>query len=302
MFKRCIYGSEEAPPADRFLCSRVAGRWILQWPSRPISFSEFERVNTTVLNSSDYSSIDRNRCIKLYGECREDLVSMHKSCTREKIIKNHGRMNAKVGKIAAAYSAGGDILDLAARFDFPPVNLLRGILIPKYGSTVIYSIFAERESPVALDSRDRKQYARAKSADADSLIAQKQSSVTADANEAAFVDYIRGLGIKLKTQADLVIEGSKLTPDVLFVDHVEINGEPVRWIDYKDYAGTPVSFLRQSNAKQAAKYQKAFGPGMMCYRLGPIEGLSIGCSLLSARVLPVEFLGEVCHHDNKKKY
>jgi hypothetical protein len=294
MFKRCVYGSEEAPPADRFLCSRVAGRWILQWPKRSIPFSEFERVNTTVLNSSDYSSITRTRAVKLYNECKEEHVSMHKSCTREKIIKNHARMNMKVGKIAAAYAAGGDILDLAARFDFPPVSLLRGILILKYGSSLIYSMFAEKASPAGLDPRDRAQYARACAADADSVIAQKTSSEIADANEALFVEWIRGLGIKLKTQSDLIAEGSKLTPDVLFVDHVEINGEPVRWIDYKDYAGTPVSFLRKSNAKQAAKYQDAFGPGMMCYRLGPVEGLRIGCSLLSAGSLPVEWRGEVC--------
>ncbi|GIQ99971.1 MAG: hypothetical protein CM15mP8_1690 [Methanobacteriota archaeon] len=35
------------------------------------------------------------------------------------------------------------------------------------------------------------------------------------------------------------------TPDILFLDHVEINGQPVAWIDAKHFYGADVSFQRK---------------------------------------------------------
>ena len=37
------------------------------------------------------------------------------------------------------------------------------------------------------------------------------------------------------------------TPDILFLDHVEINGQPVAWIDAKHFYGADVSFQRKED-------------------------------------------------------
>ena len=35
------------------------------------------------------------------------------------------------------------------------------------------------------------------------------------------------------------------TPDLLFLDHVTINGEPIAWIDAKHFYGSDVDFQRK---------------------------------------------------------
>ena len=37
------------------------------------------------------------------------------------------------------------------------------------------------------------------------------------------------------------------TPDLLFLDHVEINGEPVAWIDAKHFYGADVNFKERKS-------------------------------------------------------
>lgn len=81
-----------------------------------------------------------------------------------------------------------------------------------------------------------------------------------------------------------------ITPDLLFLDEVYINGVRVHWIDYKDYIGTKIHFLFSSNSGQSGKYTEKWGTGALCYHRGYVEGLVIpGASLLDARSLPVEF-------------
>ena len=50
------------------------------------------------------------------------------------------------------------------------------------------------------------------------------------------------------------------TPDLLFLDHVEINGEPVAWIDA---ISVDVNFQRKKIVKQAGRYVDTWGQALV---------------------------------------
>ena len=73
------------------------------------------------------------------------------------------------------------------------------------------------------------------------------------------------------------------TPDILFLDHVTINGSPVAWIDAKHFYGADVDFQRKKTKKQMTRYMDEWGSGAIVYRHGFSENLFIpGVSMLDA--------------------
>jgi hypothetical protein len=81
------------------------------------------------------------------------------------------------------------------------------------------------------------------------------------------------------------------TPDILFLDHVEINGKPIAWIDAKHFYGADVDFQRKKMAKQMNRYIEEWGSGAVVYRHGFSENLFIpGCTLLDADTLDLSRL------------
>lgn len=193
-----------------------------------------------------------------------------------KIVKNWPRMNSKITSLARKYAAGANILALAGKHDFPPLNLLRGILLHQGARPdVIFSVFARKGDPVKfLSERDLQQFHLAEEADASSVRSQREMGKAAQEMEDKFVEYVRGICPRIKTQDELVKSQTKefgravSTPDVLFDEAVLINGEKVKWIDFKSYTLTPVGPIWRSTHRQAEGYLAAWGTGALCYRGG----------------------------------
>ena len=83
------------------------------------------------------------------------------------------------------------------------------------------------------------------------------------------------------------------TPDLLFLDHVEINGEPVAWIDAKHFYGADVNFQRKKIVKQAGRYVDTWGQGALVFRHGFCENIHIpGTVLLDCGPLDLEPLNQ----------
>ena len=58
-----------------------------------------------------------------------------------------------------------------------------------------------------------------------------------------------------------------LSPDILLVDPVVINGVPIRWVDAKNYYGAHIVSKRLI-AKQLAAYVDEWGPGAVVFGMG----------------------------------
>lgn len=281
----------------------------INWTVRPVMRWIADKIIFWVQKSTNYAAMTEQKIGRLQeivdNICRslpgagfdiDQAIAIAHIAVKEKIIKNYSRMNTMIAKIALEYAAGADILDISDKYDFPPLNLLRGILIHRgFVTSEVYRVFANKDKPeTLLSGRDLEQYIRAEANDAESTFNQQATAKIAADNEFAVVDFFQSLGIRLATQDQLVKEQTEkyghaiLTPDILFLDTVFINGSRVNWIDYKDYIGTKVRFLFTSNRDQAAKYVNQWGSGAMCYHRSFVANVRFPKTiLLDAGTLPI---------------
>lgn len=274
--------------------------WFFQWPAKPIDQVVFNDIKAAVQQSTDYSiqkSTKLSNALKeKYPDIKKDqLRSIRNVCLKDKIISNYPRMNAKIRALFKEYETGTGILELSKKYDFPPLNLLRGILLRKMSSKEVHGVFRGNLIDV-LTQRDRKEFKLATQADAEAYINQIEVAEKAAHNEELFIKYFQSTGIRLKTQAELVAEQTAqygqpiCTPDILFLDPVYINSQLVTWIDFKDYVGTDAGFIYKSNREQIGKYVHRWGRGALCYSQGYIEGLEFtGAMVLDGGVLPIKY-------------
>jgi hypothetical protein len=123
--------------------------------------------------------------------------------------------------------------------------------------------------------------------------------VRADLFEDILSDWFEAQGVRIRRQPEMVAEqmaehGRPIrTPDLLFLDHVIINGRPVAWIDAKHFYGGDVDFQRKKTKKQMLRYIEEWGSGAIVYRHGFSENLYIpGVTMLDASPLDLSAFDE----------
>lgn len=288
--------------------------FYFDWPNKPIEYKAYRAMFAYFWKSTDYSPISatRGREIASYtnkvnkqfaaGLSLEQSCSIHHIVMKEKVIRGYSRMNNNITKMTEEYDSGTDIVKLSKDYDFPPLNLLRGILLNKNAdSSIVYDIFANKSDPAKLlHGRDLTQFKKAINFDAESIFNQQEIARKAAVNEDKFVEYFRKLGVRLKTQEQLtkhqiVTHGrAVITPDLLFLDDVYINGTHVQFIDFKSYIGTDVNFIFDSNLKQAARYAHKWGVGAICYQLGYVNGLTLnGAIPMDGSIINVKYINDL---------
>lgn len=65
-----------------------------------------------------------------------------------------------------------------------------------------------------------------------------------------------------------------ISPDILLLDPVIVNGTPIRWIDAKNYYGAHIVSKRLIS-KQLASYVKEWGPGAIVFGMGYSDMFSV---------------------------
>ncbi len=285
--------------------------FCITWPSSTISPKSFIYIAEWIQRNPDYSpmtdskKLTISRCANTINKSTGDsvtfdqVVSLRHIIIKSIVIERYVKMNTQIDKITSEYNSGSDILELSHKYNYPPLNLLYGILltdgVPK---KTVYNVFkGDHSSESQLAVRDKKQYHMAYDRDAQSTFNQNRVAKVAKENEDIVVNYFKSMGIKIKDEKQLVEEqiaehGRAVnTPDILFIDPVYINNVRVYWLDYKDYVGTSTLFLYRSNVQQTCRYFKEWGQGALCFHHSFVEGLSIpGAILVDARSLPVKLI------------
>ena len=217
------------------------------------------------------------------------VFNLRGNIIRDKIVRGHFRIKAyRVRRgILKAYKTQ-TILAVSKEFDYPPRPLLKAIftwleVLPEKGIDKLFRSGARDVTAITdkLNQRNLSQYNLAIGCDADPA----DNSEVALRHEKEFVGLFSSF--PHKTEDDLKREGSKTTPDILFTEPIEIDGNEVNWIDYKDYIGLPNTFLTGKLRKQAEKYTTAHGPGAFAFNGGFVEGTEVGALLLNALECPV---------------
>jgi len=203
-------------------------------------------------------------------------------------IDNKPRAKAAAREMARDYAAGIDIMEISRKMRLSPYIIFNHVVPLSIDVRRALSLGTIRASDV-MSRRDADQYDIASQYDFESVAVQMRMAEQADMREANFVRILRSLGIQLKTQVELFDEARKagthpITPDVLFIDPVLINGKRAYWMDFKSYCGSDVYYIDSGVRAQSKKYTEAFGPGVIAYEHGYVSGRSYwACSVRALR-------------------
>ncbi len=272
-----------------------------EWKNSPVPLKDEETLAKFVLRKGEFGWLDDDRVdeIAVYGKemkmTLDQALSLRSALLQQKTVYGHGRLKSKAKSLFRLYNDGVSVVDLSKRFDFPPMNIFRIILGEKRWSKS--RIKECLRDPSKMKKRERDEFEKAEAADRVSNVDQSETHTRADLFEEILCDWFESKGVRLRRQTEMVSE-QKLehgrpinTPDILFLDHVEINGNPIAWIDAKHFYGADVSFQRKKMTKQMSRYIEEWGSGAVVYRHGFSENLFIpGCTMLDAGVLDLSKL------------
>ena len=267
-----------------------------QFKLQPVSLKEEERVANFVVKKGEWGWIEGERfeTIQTFTESStmtlEQALSLRSAILQQKSVYSHRTMKYKARKMLSEYKNGTSVVDLSKKYDFPPMNIFRALLEEKgWSKTKIRDTLRE---PSKFSERERKEFEEAEQADNVTSVDQSERHQEADRFEDKIADWFEAQGVRLRRQPELVAEQEKEfgrpinTPDLLFIDHVFINGEPVAWIDAKHFYGADVKFQIQKTKKQMARYCNEWGSGAIMFRHGFSNNLYIpGVLMLDASIL-----------------
>ncbi len=266
------------------------------WQTNPVPLKDEEALAKFVIKKGEFGWLEDSRVKQIadYVEGKnmtlDQALSLRSALLQQKTVYSHGRLKSRAKALARLYNEGVNVVDLSKRFDFPPMNIFRIILAEKRWSKS--RIKECLRDPSKMKKREQAEFEKAEAADRVSNVDQSETHSRADLFEEVLADWFESRGVKIRRQNEMVSEqrlehGRPInTPDILFLDHVEINGQPVAWIDAKHFYGADVSFQRKKMTKQMSRYIDEWGSGAVVYRHGFSENLFIpGCLMLDAENL-----------------
>ena len=294
---------EQTPPPMGFPADTPEPKaFSFEWATIPVPLKDEEAMAGKVMRKGEFGWLEDERVDQIavlaegYKMTLEQALSLRSALLQQKTVYRHGRLRSQGKNMLRLYKEGVSVVDLSTRFDFPPMNIFRIILTEMRWSKS--KIKESLRQPSKLSKREREEFEAAEAADRVSNVDQGESQERADLFEDILADWFEDQGVRLRRQPEMVKEQKQdlgrpvRTPDILFLDHVEINGKPVAWIDAKHFYGADVDFQRKKMAKQMARYIEEWGSGAVVYRHGFSANLFMpGCTLLDANVLDLSKLG-----------
>ena len=266
------------------------------WQTNPVPLKDEEALAKFVIKKGEFGWLEDSRVDEISqfvdgkNMTLDQALSLRSALLQQKTVYSHGRLKSRAKALFRLYNEGVSVVDLSKRFDFPPMNIFRIILAEKRWSKS--RIKECLRDPSKMKKREREEFEKAEAADRVSNVDQSETHSRADLFEEVLADWFESRGVKIRRQNEMVAEqrlehGRPInTPDILFLDHVEINGQPVAWIDAKHFYGADVSFQRKKMTKQMSRYIDEWGSGAVVYRHGFSENLFIpGCLMLDAENL-----------------
>jgi hypothetical protein len=275
----------------------------LEWKVTPVPLKSEEQVASWVVKKGEYGWLTDERVDEISRHVAnesmtlEQALSLRSALLQQKTVYSHHQLRSKGKELARKYRNGTSIIDLSLQYDYSPMNLFRVVLESMGWSK--NKIKESLREPSSMKERERAEFEAAEAADRVASVDQSETQVKADLFEDILADWFEAQGIRLRRQPEMVKEQSEAlgrpvrTPDLLFLDHVYINGEPVAWIDAKHFYGADVDFQRKKMKKQMNRYIEEWGSGAIMFRHGFSENLFLpGVQMLDAGPIDLARLSE----------
>lgn len=268
-----------------------------QWNSFPISQSDENFMAAKVIVKGSYGHISKDERSALSKHIKnsstqmsiEQAISFRQVLLQQKAMLRHYRIQRNAKQLYEKYKKGSTIIELSQFIDCPPMNIFRSLLTSmNYPKAKIKKCLRNPEKE--FKERERREFKEAESADTVSNVDQNKSKKFADAFEDVIATFLKKKGIAFVSQKQLELEQEKsfgtpiLTPDFLILDAIEVNGNPVTWIDAKAFYGANIAFNIKKVRNQMSRYIDHWGSGAILYLHGFSEMLVMdGCTMLNAQ-------------------
>jgi len=282
----------------------------IDWPVNAVAKAVQRKTGDIVSRPGEFGFLPQERVDEISKQISdlditlEQALSLRAALNQEKSVYSHGRLMRRSNELRRRYESGDSVLSLSKRFDAPPVNTFRAILTGRGWSK--NKIKESLKSPKSrLKERDFEQFQLAEEADRVSSVNQSETQTAAEVFEHILCSYFSSIGVRFRKQEDLEVEQKRsegravITPDLLLLDDVRINGIPCAWIDAKHFFGAALKFPRKKTQKQVDRYVSEYGQGAIVYRHGFCEALDLkGAVLLDSSPLDLSDL-EAFHENNR---
>ena len=275
----------------------------LKWRTNAVPKNIQKKVGNIVCKPGEFGFLPEERVDEIRGQIDhlpitiEQALSLRGALNQEKSVHSHGRLMRNANQLRRRYDKGEGVLTLSQRFDAPPVNTFRAILSGRGWSK--NRIKETLKNPDRMNDRDQEEFAKAENADKVSSVNQSDTQTAAEVFEDILCSHFDSLDIRFRRQEDLLREQKQsegravVTPDLLLLDDVRINGVPCAWIDAKHFYGADLRFPRKKTQKQVNRYVNEYGQGAIVYRHGFTGSLvQRGAILLDASPLDLTPLDE----------
>ncbi len=169
-------------------------------------------------------------------------------------------------KILREWKSGKRIVELAKEYEFSPV-MLAYILLQELGYSKKMASRIINKKVEVTNPRIKRELEEAWEADpVYSPEGVEYQYEKGRKGEEKIKRWLDRRGIKYERESDIKKKYPK-TPDFLLKNLIEINGEPVRWIESK-YSIGDLEKVKYDYRRQVDQYLHLFGPGLIVYHLG----------------------------------
>jgi hypothetical protein len=255
----------------------------LEWAVTPVPLKTEEKVAGWVVKRGEYGWLTDERVDEISKRVKDEAMtldqalSLRSALLQQKTVYSHHKLKRQAKALAQKYRNGSSVIELSKEHDFSPMNLFRAVLEANGWSK--NQIKERLRNPSSMKEREQREFEAAEAVDRVASVDQSETQQKADLFEDILADWFEAQGIRLRRQPEMVKEQSEAlsrpvrTPDLLFLDHVYINGHPVAWIDAKHFYGADVEFQRKKMKKQMNRYIEEWGAGAIMFRHGFCENL-----------------------------
>jgi hypothetical protein len=204
-----------------------------------------------------------------FGYDKELLLVIYTQRVVRETTKKFYRVKAQARRLAFMWQNGTSLLDIANKFDFPPILTALMVLEQrKISRKNFWKMINDLDS--VKDRRLRRELEEVTRAD---IVYSPEGSTRQYARgrwgEAKLQRWLDAKGIQYETEKALRTKYDK-TPDILVHQPIEMNGSRKYWIESKATFGDPHE-IRRHIKKQLQPYSDMFGDGAVVYWFGYVD-------------------------------
>lgn len=276
----------------------------IHWPSaEPVRIQKEIQLlmSNTLIRRGEYGKVYGSRALDVELSCQDagltfhQGVSIRKQLLMKKAMKNAWRLKDEqiMKSICKDFEKQRPILDISLSRDLSPVSLFRSIMAsrvleayPRFSSAnrskpagkIVQSIISETDHLEKFLTE--WEYNELKIAKENDIVGYEGTSTIAQEWEQTIYKYLDEQNINYITEDTIKLQGLEEsgTPDCLLIDNLVLNGQPLRWIEFKSFYGSGLKdnafFTKKAICRQIAKYDRTYGRGAMVLKHGHSSKIS----------------------------